>query len=47
VEPGFDIKHTNSMGMQLIDTLNQQLEGTMIIQNRNGLAISLVLQKIP
>ena len=45
VKPGFDIKQTNSMGMQLIDTLNQQLEGTMTVQNRNGLVISIVLEK--
>jgi two-component sensor histidine kinase len=45
VKPGFDIKQTNSMGMQLIDTLNQQLEGTMTVQNRNGLVISIVVEK--
>ena len=42
VKPDFDIKQTNSMGMLLIDTLNQQMEGTMTIQNRNGLVISIV-----
>jgi two-component sensor histidine kinase len=46
VKPGFDIKQTNSMGMKLIETLNEQLEGTMTIQNRNGLAIALVFKKI-
>lgn len=44
VKPDFDIKQTNSMGMLLIDTLNQQMEGTMTIRNRNGLAISVVLE---
>jgi two-component sensor histidine kinase len=33
------------MGMQLIDTLNQQLEGTMTVQNRSGLVITIVLEK--
>ena len=46
VKPGFDIKQTHSMGMQLIDTLNEQLEGTMIIENKNGLGISIRFKKI-
>jgi two-component sensor histidine kinase len=46
VKPGFDIKQTNSTGMQLIDTFNQQPEGTMTVQNRNGLTITIVLDKI-
>lgn len=46
VERGFDIKRTNSMGMQLIDTLIQQLEGEMNIQNKDGLVIAVVLKKI-
>ena len=45
VKAGFDIKQTNSMGMQLIDTLNQQLDGTMTVQNRNGLVITILLEK--
>jgi two-component sensor histidine kinase len=46
VKPGFDIKQTHSMGMQLIDTLNEQLEGTMTIENKNGLRISILFKKI-
>lgn len=46
VKPGFDIKQTHSMGMQLIDTLNAQLEGTMVIENKNGLGISIRFKKI-
>ena len=45
VKPDFDIKQARSMGMQLIDTFNQQLEGTMTIENRSGLVISIVLKK--
>src|SRR6185437_2850916 len=45
VKPGFDIKQTYSMGMQ-IDTLNEQLEGTMTIENKNGLEISIGFKKI-
>lgn len=45
LRPDFDIKQARSMGMQLIDTFNQQLEGTMTIENRSGLVISIVLKK--
>lgn len=46
VKPGFDIKQTHSMGMQLIDTLNEQLEGKMTIENKGGLGISILFKKI-
>jgi two-component sensor histidine kinase len=45
VKPDFDIRKEKSMGMQLIDTLNEQLDGTMTMENHNGLVISIVLKK--
>lgn len=39
VPPGFDIRRDQSMGMQLIDTLVQQLDGTITFINREGLII--------
>ena len=37
----FDLRSTRSMGMLLIDSLNQQLEGRLEIQSRDGLIISI------
>jgi two-component sensor histidine kinase len=38
----FDITRVRSMGMELIGTLNLQLEGKMTIQNKGGVVISIV-----
>jgi two-component sensor histidine kinase len=38
----FCITRVRSMGMELIGTLNLQLEGTMTIQNKGGTVISIV-----
>lgn len=38
----FDITRVRSMGMELIGTLNLQLEGRMTIQNKGGTVISIV-----
>jgi two-component system, sensor histidine kinase PdtaS len=38
----FDIKRVRSMGMELIDSLNLQLEGRMTISNKGGTAICIV-----
>ena len=38
----FDIKRVRSMGMELIDSLNLQLEGKMTIRNEGGTIISIV-----
>lgn len=37
----FDLQSKRSMGMQLIDGFNQQLEGRLTIQSRDGLVISI------
>jgi two-component system, sensor histidine kinase PdtaS len=37
----FDLRSTRSMGMLLIDSLNQQLEGRLEIQSGDGLIISI------
>jgi two-component sensor histidine kinase len=42
---GFDIKKVRSMGMELIDSLNLQLEGRMTIRTRGGTAISIVFPR--
>jgi two-component system, sensor histidine kinase PdtaS len=42
----FDIKRAKSMGMELIGSLNRQLEGTMNIRNRGGLVISIVFHRV-
>jgi two-component sensor histidine kinase len=41
----FDIKRVRSMGMELIDSLNLQLEGRMTISNKGGTAICIVFEK--
>jgi PAS domain S-box-containing protein len=33
---GFDFKSTNTLGLKLVDTLTQQLEGTLILDNSGG-----------
>ncbi len=38
---GFDIKNTQSLGLQLVETLILQLEGTREIDSTNGLSIKL------
>lgn len=38
----FDITRVRSMGMELIGTLNLQLEGKMTIQSKEGVVISIV-----
>jgi two-component sensor histidine kinase len=38
----FDITRVKSMGMELIGTLNQQLDGKMTIQSKGGVVISIV-----
>jgi two-component sensor histidine kinase len=37
----YDIHRGKTMGMELIDSLNQQIDGTMTVENRNGLFISI------
>jgi two-component system, sensor histidine kinase PdtaS len=37
----FDLRTTRSMGMRLIDGLNEQLEGKLEIQSRGGLVLSI------
>jgi two-component sensor histidine kinase len=39
---GFDLRSKRSMGMLLIDSLNQQLDGRLEIKSRHGLVISIV-----
>jgi len=34
--PEFDIFETDSLGMQLVDTLVEQLDGTLQIESRDG-----------
>jgi two-component sensor histidine kinase len=43
----FDIKKVRSMGMELIDSLNLQLEGKMSIRSRGGTTISIVFPRAP
>jgi two-component system, sensor histidine kinase PdtaS len=38
----YDIHRTKTMGMELIDTLNRQIDGTMTVENRDGLFISII-----
>jgi two-component sensor histidine kinase len=42
LEADYDIHRTKTMGMELIDTLNRQIEGTMTVENRDGLFISII-----
>ena len=37
----FDYRLSRSMGMRLIDSLNQQLDGKMTVANKDGLSISI------
>lgn len=39
--PGFDIKKSNSLGMNLMQGLTQQLGGNIIIESHHGLSISI------
>lgn len=41
VPPGFDIRRKSSMGMQLIDTLVQQLAGDIAFSSQQGLTITI------
>jgi two-component system, sensor histidine kinase PdtaS len=41
----FDPEANNSLGMQLIDTMAQQLEGTLSIANDRGLIITVWFQR--
>ena len=38
----YDIHRAKTMGMELIDSLNQQIDGTMTVENRGGLFISII-----
>ncbi len=38
----YDIHRSKTMGMELIDSLNQQIDGTMTVENRDGLYISII-----
>jgi len=40
--PGFDPSKTNSLGLQLIQTLTLQLEGTLEVTSQKGLTITII-----
>lgn len=40
--PGFDIKQTSTLGMEMMKALSRQLNGNFTIKNENGVLISLI-----
>ncbi|MEM1406211.1 MAG: sensor histidine kinase [Bacteroidota bacterium] len=43
----FDINHATSFGMKLINLLAKQLNGSLVITNKNGVSFSLAFSKTP
>ncbi|HEY4108518.1 sensor histidine kinase [Puia sp.] len=45
--PDFDIRRRHTMGLQLIETLVQQLEGTVLVTGEKGVRISIRIPQPP
>jgi PAS domain S-box-containing protein len=43
LKPGFDLKKSESLGLQLVTTLVEQLEGTISFYNENGTTVEIVI----
>ena len=46
LEGGLDIKNTESFGLQLVDMLTEQLQGTLSIDRNGGTTFAIVFQEL-
>lgn len=42
----FDVNKTNSLGLQLVSTLTEQLDGKLVVQNQTGAKFTITFKKI-
>jgi two-component sensor histidine kinase len=43
---GFSIDHVNTMGLQIVQLLNKQIEGELVIENNPGASFTMVFQQL-